>query len=99
LYPDRPCVEETVESLKQPIFRNTDISVLLPHKNWTEDFALENTTGPEAIAGAGSGAVLSGALGQVARIGMLDIPASATAITRTGQDRKARVGQPRRPAT
>jgi hypothetical protein len=76
LYRDRPSVEEAVESLKQTGFRNTDISVLLPDNTGSKDFALANSTkAPEgAIAGAGSGAVLGGALGWVAGIGLLAIP-------------------------
>ena len=76
LYRDRPGVEEAVESLKQAGFRNTDISVLLPNNTGTKDFALENSTkAPEgAITGAGSGAVLGGALGWLAGIGLLAIP-------------------------
>ena len=76
LYGDRPGVEEAVESLKQTGFRNTDISVLLPQNTGTKDFALENhTKAPEgAITGAGSGAILGGALGWLAGIGMLAIP-------------------------
>jgi len=76
LYRDRPGVEEAVEFLKQAGFRNTDISVLLPSNTGTKDFAMENSTkAPEgAIAGAGSGAVLGGALGWVAGIGMVAIP-------------------------
>jgi len=76
LYRDRPGVEEAVDSLKQAGFRNTDISVLLPDNAGSKDFALANSTkAPEgAIAGAGSGAVIGGALGWVAGIGLLAIP-------------------------
>jgi hypothetical protein len=69
LYRDRPSVEEAVESLKQAGFRNTDISVLLPDNASGKDFALSNST-----TGAGSGAVLGGALGRMAGFGLLAIP-------------------------
>lgn len=76
LYRDRPGVEEAVDSLKRFGFRNTDISVLLPDNVGTKDFAHEmNTKAPEgAITGAGSGAVIGGALGWLAGIGLLAVP-------------------------
>ena len=76
LYKERLSVEEAVESLKQAGFRNTDISVLLPDNVGSKDFAHEkNTKAPEgAIAGAGSGAVIGGALGWIAGAGLLAIP-------------------------
>src|ERR1700739_4426769 len=76
IYPTYASVETGVDALKQAGFRNTDISVLLPENVGSKDFAHEkNTKAPEgAIAGAGSGAVLGGALGWVAGVGMLAIP-------------------------
>src|SRR4029079_13905301 len=55
---------------------NNDISVLLPDKTGTRDFAHEqHTKAPEGAAvGAGSGAVLGGALGWLVGIGALAIP-------------------------
>src|SRR5258708_5364294 len=76
LYKDRMHVEEAVEALQREGFRNTDISVLFPVNQGSKDFAHEkNTKAPEgAAAGAGSGAVVGGALGWLAGIGALAIP-------------------------
>ena len=76
LYKDRRGVEEAVDSLKHSGFRNTDISVLFPDNQGSKDFAHEkNTKAPEgAVAGAGSGALVGGALGWLAGIGALAIP-------------------------
>ena len=76
IYRDRVGVETAVDMLRQQGFRNTDISVLFPHNEGTKDFATEkNTKAPEGTAaGAGTGAVLGGALGWLAGIGALAIP-------------------------
>ena len=76
LYIDRPAVEEAVTSLKQAGFRKTDISVLLPENVGSKDLGHEkNTKAPEgAIAGAGSGGVIGGALGWIAGVGLLALP-------------------------
>ena len=68
--------EAIVDELKAAYFSNNDISVLLPDKDTTRDFAHEkNTKAPEgAVAGAGTGGVIGGALGWVAGIGALAIP-------------------------
>jgi hypothetical protein len=65
-----------VGRLKDANFANNDISVLFPDKSGTRDFAHEKgTKAPEgATAGAGSGAILGGALGWLAGIGALAIP-------------------------
>jgi hypothetical protein len=65
-----------VDRLRAAGFSNNDISVLVADKEGTRDFAHEhNTKAPEgAAAGAGTGAVLGGALGWLAGIGMLAIP-------------------------
>jgi len=65
-----------VEELKSGGFSNNDISVLLPDKGSTREFAHEKgTKAPEgAITGAGSGGVLGGVLGWLAGIGTLAIP-------------------------
>jgi hypothetical protein len=65
-----------VEQLKAANFSNNDISVLLPDKAGTRDFAHEqHTKAPEgAAAGAGTGGVLGGALGWLVGIGALAIP-------------------------
>lgn len=67
---------QIVDRLKAAGFSGNDISVLLPDKSGTKDFAHEqNTKAPEGAAvGAGSGAVLGGALGWLAGIGLLAIP-------------------------
>ena len=76
LYRNRMAVENAVDSLKLAGFRNTDISVLFPENAGTKDFAVEKgTKAPEgATAGAGTGAVVCGALGWLAGIGALAIP-------------------------
>jgi hypothetical protein len=65
-----------VDQLKQAGFSNNDISVLLPDKSSTREFALEKgTKAPEgALTGVGAGGVLGGALGWLAGIGALAIP-------------------------
>ncbi|HEV2694461.1 MAG TPA: hypothetical protein VG347_16325 [Verrucomicrobiae bacterium] len=65
-----------VNRLKSANFSNNDISVLLPDKHGTKDFAHEqHTKAPEGAATGGiSGGVLGGALGWLAGIGALAIP-------------------------
>jgi len=65
-----------VEALKSASFSSNDISVLLPDKAGTKDFAHEqNTKAPEGAATGGvTGGVLGGALGWLAGIGALAIP-------------------------
>ena len=65
-----------VNDLKVAGFSNNDISALFPDKEGSRDFAHEaHTKAPEGSAvGAGSGAVLGGALGWLAGIGALAIP-------------------------
>jgi hypothetical protein len=62
--------------LKTAGFSNNDISVLLPDKGSTREFAHEkNTKAPEgAIAGVGTGGVLGGTMGWLVGIGALAIP-------------------------
>ena len=73
---DRNQAESIVDALKSAGFANTDISVLLPDKSGTRDFAHEqNTKLPEGattgvVAGMGTGAIL----GWLAGIGTLAIP-------------------------
>src|ERR1051325_4540755 len=68
--------EMIVDHLKIAGFSNNDISVLLPDKDGTRDFAHEkNTKAPEGAAtGAGTGGVVGGVLGWLAGIGSLAIP-------------------------
>src|SRR6186997_3309908 len=65
-----------VDRLKAAGFSNRDISVLMPDRSGTKDFAVDNSTkAPEgATTGASAGAVLGGALGWLAGIGALAIP-------------------------
>src|SRR3954467_542157 len=65
-----------VDNLKSAGFPNNDISVLLPDKTGTREFAHEKgTKAPEgAITGVGTGGVLGGVLGWLAGIGALAIP-------------------------
>jgi Protein of unknown function (DUF3341) len=76
IYKTRDGAEAAVDALRQASFRNTDISVMLPDNVGTKDFAHEkHTKAPEGVtAGAGSGAVIGGALGWLAGIGALAIP-------------------------
>ena len=76
IFSTRLGVENAVDQLKAAGYRNTDISVLFPHNQGSKDFATEkNTKAPEgATAGAGTGAVIGGALGWLAGIGALAIP-------------------------
>src|SRR6185369_8636309 len=65
-----------VEGLKSAGFSNNDISVLLPDKSSTREFAHEKgTKAPEGAAtGAATGGVLGGVLGWLVGIGSLAIP-------------------------
>jgi hypothetical protein len=65
-----------VEKLQSAGFAAADISVLLPDRSGTHDFAYaKGTKAPEgALAGAGAGGVLGGALGLLAAFGALAIP-------------------------
>src|SRR6478735_5673014 len=76
IYSDHAGVERAVDALRAAGYRNTDISVLFPENIGTKDFAHEkHTKAPEgATAGAGTGAVIGGALGWLAGIGALAIP-------------------------
>lgn len=73
---DRTQAESIVAELRDASFPSTDISVLMPDKSGTRDFAHEqNTKIPEGattgvVAGMGSGAIL----GWLAGIGTLAIP-------------------------
>lgn len=76
IYPDRPTVEEAVESLRAAGFRGTDISVLFQDNQGTKDFAHEKSTkAPEgATAGGIVGGLSGGVLGWLTGIGALAIP-------------------------
>ena len=68
---------DIVERLKLAGFASVDISVLMPDRRGTADFAIENETkAPEgAAAGASTGAVVGGALGWLTGIGRWRFPA------------------------
>src|SRR6188768_3186911 len=68
--------ERIVDELRAGGFSNNDISVLLPDKTGTRDFAHEqHTKAPEGAAtGAGTGGAVGGALGWLVGIGALAIP-------------------------
>lgn len=65
-----------VDELKLAGFSHNDISVLLPDKGTTREFAHQKgTKAPEgAVTGAGTGGVLGGVLGWLVGIGSLAIP-------------------------
>ena len=69
-------VEIVLDLLRRAGFSGNDISVLLPDKRSTRDFAHEqHTKMPEgATAGAGTGGILGGVVGWLAGIGSLAIP-------------------------
>ncbi|MGH7967960.1 MAG: DUF3341 domain-containing protein [Limisphaerales bacterium] len=73
---DEPQAVRIVDALKTAGFSNNDISVLLPDKGTTREFAHEKgTKAPEgALTGAGTGGVLGGVLGWLVGIGALAIP-------------------------
>src|SRR6187549_2074033 len=68
--------ENIVQKLQADGFSSSDISVIMPDKHGTKDFAHEhNTKAPEgAVVGGASGGVVGGALGLLAGIGALAIP-------------------------
>lgn len=74
---------QIVDRLKDAEFSKNDLSVLFLDKGTTRDFAhAKNTKTPEgAVAGAGTGGVIGGALGWIAGIGALAIPGVGPFIT------------------
>ena len=68
--------EAAVDTLVRDRFRNDAISVLLPDRQGSKDFAHEkNTKAPEgATTGVAAGGTIGGALGLLAGIGALAIP-------------------------
>src|SRR5580658_7617316 len=67
---------QIVNSLKAAGFSNNDVSVLLPDRAGSRDFAHEqNTKAPEGAAtGAVAGGIAAGVLGWLVGIGSLAIP-------------------------
>ncbi len=76
IYATRENLESAVRQLELDGFRAADVSVLVPQNIGTKDLAhTKATKAPEgAAAGAGSGAVIGGALGWLAGIGALAVP-------------------------
>jgi len=76
LYRSRSQAENAVDALRADGFRSDDISVLLPNKQSSEEFAHEkNTKTPEGTTtGAVTGGAVGGTLGLLAGIGALAIP-------------------------
>jgi hypothetical protein len=73
---DEAQANRIVDDLRSAGFSSNDISVLLPDKGSTREFAHEKgTKAPEgAVTGAGTGGVLGGVLGWLVGIGTLAIP-------------------------
>jgi len=76
IYSSRPNTENAVAELRERGFESTDISLLLPENLGPKELLTEKETkAPEgATVGAGSGALIGGALGWLAGIGALAIP-------------------------
>jgi hypothetical protein len=76
IFESRLQVEHAVDELKLQGFRNSDISVLMPSKTESQDFAHEKSTkAPEGAAtGATGGLAIGGALGWLVGAGALAIP-------------------------
>lgn len=76
LYKTRSAIDNAVDQLKNNQFRNSDISVLMPDPQTSQNFAHEKgTKAPEGAAtGATTGVVLGGALGWLVGAGALAIP-------------------------
>jgi hypothetical protein len=76
IYQNATQAERSVDDLLASGFSNDDISVLLPDRQGTKDFAHEKATkAPEGTAaGVTTGGVIGGTLGLLAGIGALAIP-------------------------
>jgi hypothetical protein len=76
IYASREQAENGVDTLLSDGFSNSDISVLLPDKDSTREFAHDkDTKAPEGTAtGATAGGVIGGTLGVLTGIGALAIP-------------------------
>lgn len=74
--PNITTANTVVERLRAAGFTDNDISVLLPDRSGTRDFAHEaHSKAPEgAAAGAGAGGLVGGTIGLLAGIGLLAIP-------------------------
>jgi len=76
VYHDRPAAEKALGWLKSDGFMNTDISILFPESDGLGDFTQEKDAKAPGgtTTGVASGAVIGGALGWLASIGILTIP-------------------------
>ena len=76
IYKTRGAVERAVEALRADGFRTTDISVLLPDSQGSQELAnVKTSKAPEGAAtGVVTGGVIGGTLGVLAGIGALAIP-------------------------
>ncbi len=76
IVPTESKAERIIAELKNAGFRNSDISFLMPDRDGVRDMGHEkHSKAPEGTAtGAGTGALLGGALGWLAGVGALAIP-------------------------
>jgi hypothetical protein len=76
IYGNRSAVEYAIGAFRDAGFPSTDLSVLMPESLGNKELVTEKETkAPEgATVGAGSGAVIGGALGWLVGIGALAIP-------------------------
>lgn len=76
IFRDQQSMNKAVDMLKAQNFRNSDISVLMPSKQESKDFAFEkHTKAPEgATTGAAAGVIGGGILGWLVGAGALAIP-------------------------
>jgi hypothetical protein len=76
IVPDILRVQNVLNDLRQAGFSTEEVSVLLPDRSGTRDFALEHgTKAPEGAAtGAGAGGAIGATFGWLAGIGALAIP-------------------------
>jgi hypothetical protein len=76
IYQSTASAESAVDALIAAGFSNNDISVLMPDRDGTREFAHENSTkAPEGAAtGVAAGGTIGGTLGLLAGIGALAIP-------------------------
>jgi hypothetical protein len=76
IYPTHESADAAVAMLRTSGFRSTDVSVLFPQNDASQGFGHEKGTksAEGAVTGCGTGAVIGGALGLLADIGMFTIP-------------------------
>ena len=81
LYQNHRGIDDAVKALRESGFRKGEISVLFPSNFGSRDFTTEESTRAEMIAaGLGSGALICGALGWMAGMGLLTIPGTGPFI-------------------